>query len=159
MQCIKNIQWYWAWVRCKTLMGSPFHGLHKQLHDSMCYLYDDMRVTYPQLMATAHKTESLQEDHPREIVWLRSAQAEGKDDIIRLSEQIAQLQLTVQKPQKTTASIPWQWGSERDGNGNECDTRGKVKIKTMARDVTARGLNVFDVWTGYIALMCAHAPL
>ena len=30
-----------------------FHGLHKPLHDSMCYLYDDLRVTYPQLMKAA----------------------------------------------------------------------------------------------------------
>ena len=30
-----------------------FHGLCKQLHDSMCYLYDDMRITYPQLMTAA----------------------------------------------------------------------------------------------------------
>ena len=39
-----------------------FHGLHKQLHDSMCYLYDDMMVTYPQLVTAACKAESGQED-------------------------------------------------------------------------------------------------
>ena len=37
----------------QPLRDSLFHGLHKQLHNSMCYLYDDMRITYPQLMTTA----------------------------------------------------------------------------------------------------------
>ena len=35
-----------------------FHGLHKQLHDSMHYLYDDTRIMYPQLVTAAHKAES-----------------------------------------------------------------------------------------------------
>ena len=39
-----------------------FHGLHKQLCDSMCYLYDDMRIPYPQLNTAACKAESEQED-------------------------------------------------------------------------------------------------
>ena len=72
-----------------------FHGLHKQLWDSMCYLYDDMRIMYPQLMTAAQKAESEQEDHAGEDVHARSIQAEGKDEIMRLSEQIAQLQVAV----------------------------------------------------------------
>ena len=32
-----------------------FHGLHKQLCNSMCYLYDDARITYPQLMMAAQR--------------------------------------------------------------------------------------------------------
>ena len=55
---------------------------------------------------------------------MRSTQAEVKDDIMRLSEQIAQLQVVVQK---TTTSNPQQLGSERDGNGNQCNTRGQGK--------------------------------
>ena len=39
-----------------------FHGLHKQLCDSMCYLYDDMGKMYPQLMTAACKAESEEED-------------------------------------------------------------------------------------------------
>ena len=34
------------------------HRLHKQLKDSMCYLYDDARIAYPQLVTTAQKAES-----------------------------------------------------------------------------------------------------
>ena len=46
----------------KHLRDCLFHGLYKQLCNSMCYLYDDMRIMYPQLMTAAHKVESEQED-------------------------------------------------------------------------------------------------
>ena len=39
----------------KHFRDHPFHGLHKQLCDSMCYLYDDMWITYPHLVTAAHK--------------------------------------------------------------------------------------------------------
>ena len=39
-----------------------FHGIQKQLCNSMCYLYDDPRVMYHQLMTVACKDESEQED-------------------------------------------------------------------------------------------------
>ena len=39
-----------------------FHGLHRQLHNSIQYLYDDMRILYPQLMTAACMTKSEQED-------------------------------------------------------------------------------------------------
>ena len=67
--------------------------------------------------------------------------------------------MAVQKPQKTTISNPGQLGSERDGNGNQHNTRVKVKIEAMVRDATARGSNVFDLWGGDIELMSAQAPL
>ena len=37
----------------KYLRDHLFHGLHKQLHDSMCYLYDDLRIMYFPLMTAA----------------------------------------------------------------------------------------------------------
>ena len=46
----------------KHLRDKLFHGPHKQLCDSMCYLYDDTRITYPQLVTAAHKCKSEQED-------------------------------------------------------------------------------------------------
>ena len=39
-----------------------FHGLCKQLCDSVCYLYDDPRIMYSQLVTAAHKAESEQKD-------------------------------------------------------------------------------------------------
>ena len=56
---------------------------------------------------------------------MQSTQAEGKDDIVRLSEQITQLPVAVQVPQKTTVSNPQQLRSERDGSGNQCNVRGQ----------------------------------
>ena len=71
------------------------HGLHKQLHNSMHYLCDDMRITYPQLMTAAWKAESQQEDWPGERIHARSTEDEGKDDIMRLGEQSMQLWVVV----------------------------------------------------------------
>ena len=88
------------------LRNQLFHGLIKQLWDSMHYLYDDARITYPQLVTAAQKAASEHEDHTGEGIHVRSIQAEGKDDIMKLSEQIAQLQLAVQKPQNTKVSNP-----------------------------------------------------
>ena len=45
-----------------------FHGLCRQLHNSMHYLYDDMRAMCPQLVTAAYKTESEQKDLPGEGV-------------------------------------------------------------------------------------------
>ena len=39
-----------------------FCWLHKQFCDSMCYLYDDTRIMYPQLMTAGCEAESVQED-------------------------------------------------------------------------------------------------
>ena len=44
----------------------------------MYYLYDDMRITYPQLMTAAQKAESQQEDQSGEGVNVRSTQVEGE---------------------------------------------------------------------------------
>ena len=35
-----------------------FHGMHKTLHDSIHYLYDDAKVSYIQLLIAARKTET-----------------------------------------------------------------------------------------------------
>ena len=54
-----------------NLRDCLFHGLHKQLCDSMHYLYDDTRILYPQLVTAAHRAESEQGlkwgGHPSEI--------------------------------------------------------------------------------------------
>ena len=47
---------------------------------------------------------------------MRSIQAEGKDDIVRLNKQIAQLLVAVQKPLNTAVSTCQQSDSEKDGN-------------------------------------------
>ena len=39
-----------------------FHGFSKQLDNSIDCLYDEMRITYSQLMTAVCKTESEQED-------------------------------------------------------------------------------------------------
>ena len=111
-----------------------FHGLHKPLRDLMCYLYDDVRITYPQLVTAAWKAESEEEDCTGISIWVKSIQAEEKDDTAKLSEQIVQLGLVMQKPQSTAVSNPQQLGSENDRNGK----KGKINNQGM-RQVIARG--------------------
>ena len=43
---------------------------------------------YPQLMTAAHKVESEQKDRSGEVVQVRSAQSEGRDNIMSLREHI-----------------------------------------------------------------------
>ena len=57
----------------------------------MYYLYNDVQIMYPQLVIAAWKAESDQEDHTGECIQVKSAQADGRDDMVKLSEQIAQL--------------------------------------------------------------------
>ena len=62
----------------KHLRDDVFHGLRQQLHNSMCYLYNDLRIMYPQLVTAVCKAESKQEDRPRDGVQVRLAQSEGR---------------------------------------------------------------------------------
>ena len=69
---------------------------------------------------------------------MKSTQAEGKDDIMKLSEQIAAAaEWQYRSHQNTAESVtPPQSGRERDGNGKQYKILGvKVKIESMARDV------------------------
>ena len=73
----------------KHLRDYLFHGLHKHLHISMHFLYNDLRVMYPQHVTAAHKAESEHMDRPIEEVQVRLAQTEVKDNIMSLTEQTA----------------------------------------------------------------------
>ena len=64
---------------------------------------------------------------------MRSIQMEGKDDIMRLSKQIAQLWVAVQKPQNTTVSNPWQSGSKKDSNRKKGKTQDQGKIQANGK--------------------------
>ena len=68
-----------------------FHGLCKQLMNLLHYLYDDPRITYPQLVTAAQKADSEHKDHLGGSIQVRSVQAEGKDEIMKLSKQIVQM--------------------------------------------------------------------
>ena len=79
-------------------------------------------------MIAAKKAGSEQEDCTGVSIWVRSIQAEVKDNITKWSEQIWQLQLVVQKPQSTAVSNPQQLGSEKDSN------RKKGKINNQGKN-------------------------
>ena len=71
-------------------------------------------------------------------------QAEGTDNIMRLSEQIIQLQVAVQKPWKTAISNLQQLGSERDGDGNQCNDMGQGKNQGNAKGYDCKGIKCFQ---------------
>ena len=66
---LNAVQLEYSMIFSTSKVQKHFHGLHKQLLDSMHYLYDDLRIMYPQPMTAVHK-----------------AQLEGTDDIVSLRE-------------------------------------------------------------------------
>ena len=124
----------------------------------MCFLYDDMRIMYPQLVTAVHKAESEQEDWLGEVAWVRSAQSEGKDGIVSLREQITQQWVVVQRPQRTANSNPQQLGGVRNGNRNQHNTRGQGNNTKNDEDVTTMRSNVFDVRVGKYSLLVSKHP-
>ena len=50
------------WEVQQNLKDHLFHGVWKHIRDSICYLYSNPETTYSQLVATAHKVESENED-------------------------------------------------------------------------------------------------
>ena len=63
----------------EAFKGSFFQGLWKLLWDLKQYLYDDLRIMYPELMTAAHKVESENKDRPEKGTQVRFTQAEGGD--------------------------------------------------------------------------------
>ena len=114
---------------------------------------------YPQLMTAAHKAESEQEDQPHEGVQVRSSQSEEKDSIVSLKEPIAQLWVAVQRPLRTKPVTLNSQEVKEMVMEISVIPEVKLKIKTMVRDMTARGLNIFNTRAGDIALMSVQAPL
>ena len=76
---------------------------------------------------------------------MRSIQTEEKDDITRLSEQIAQLQVAVQKPQNTAISNLWQSGSEKDGNRKKGKTNSQGKNQANGERSEHKGIKKFSM--------------
>ena len=124
----------------KHLRDCLFHGLHKELCNSMHYLYDDLRVMYPKLMTVAHKVESEQEDRPGEGVQVKSAHSEGRDGIRSLKEQIAQFQMVTQiPPQQIESNNSWPLGNGRNGNINQSNKRGNGNSENSCKHTNTVG--------------------
>ena len=67
------------------------HGVQKHIRDSICYLYSNPRTTYFQLMVTACKAESKNEE-AQDQEWARSAMTiKSVEGASELGNQIARL--------------------------------------------------------------------
>ena len=110
----------------KHLRDCLFHGLWKSLYDSLCYLYGDSKVMYPQLVITAHQAESEHEDQTGEGIWIKSAHVKQNDKIKNLKEKIVQLWMAIQNPCVGTAPGSFkQLVNSNNGNGSDNSLKGK----------------------------------
>ena len=60
-----------GWEVQQHLMDHLFHGVQKHIRDSIHYLYSNPDTTYTQLMVTAHKAES-ENDEAQDKVQAKS---------------------------------------------------------------------------------------
>ena len=74
------------------------HGVHKHIRDSIYYLYNNPGTTYSQLMVTAHKVESENEE-AQDKVWARSAvPTKPVDSAAELGNQKVRLMAALTRP-------------------------------------------------------------
>ena len=100
-------------------------------------MYDDIRITYPQLVTAAQKAKSEQEDHAGEVICVRSIQAERKDC------EDEQTDCTAAKWQYRSHRIPQSvtfvsWAVKKMVMEKKVKLRVKEKIESMVREVTTR---------------------
>ena len=111
------------------------------IHNSMYYLYDDLRVMYPQLLTAAHKAKPEQEDRLGEGVWMRSAQSEGKDEIMSLK---SKLWVVIQRStQQTTYGKPGPLGNGGNVNRNQNNRRGNGSGQNHCEKCDHSGMKSF----------------
>ena len=85
-----------------------FHGVHKNIRDSIRYLHNNPETTYLQLMVAAHKAESKMEE-AKDKVGARSATAtEAVDGSTELGNQVARLMAALTRAEQGNrpASVP-----------------------------------------------------
>ena len=112
----------------------------------MWYLYDDLSVLYPLLIAAAHKAESEYEDRLRKEAQVRLAQAAGEDEIMTFREQIMQLWVVMQKPPVRISCDHFRQLSNRNSkNRNVNNTRGNGNGKNFMKGMIIVRYNVSNM--------------
>ena len=130
-----------------------FHGLGKQLYDSKHYLYDGIRIMYPQPLTATQKAESEQQDRHREGVKVRLAQSERRDDIMSLRGQIEHCKWQSRCHREQHAAAHDHWAMQEMRIEIKIIQGLKAIIEIIMRDATVMGSNVFDLRVGDIGLM------
>ena len=74
-----------------------FHRVWKHIHDSVRYLYSTPRTYYSQLMVTAHKAESENEEIQDKVRARAKVATDWKEGAAELRQQIARLMAALTK--------------------------------------------------------------
>ena len=84
------------------LKDQLFHGVWKQIRDSIRYLHSNPETTYSQLMVTARKAESEMEDAKEKVRARSSTATEVTDSSKELSDQITRLMAALTRAEQGT---------------------------------------------------------
>ena len=143
LQCPERIT---DWEVQQHIKDHLFHGVHKCIRDSICYLYSNPRTMYSQLTVTAHKAESENEE-AQDKVWARSAvTTEPVDGTAELKNQIARLMAAL-----TRAGQGNNTGSTPDSPRHTGCGRGRTDRNTSSHPNSHNG------WTGLGQATSAHS--
>ena len=90
------------------LKDQLFHGVHKNIRDSIRYLHSNPKTTYSQLMVAAHKVESKMEVAKGKVGARSAAATEVVDSSKELGNQIVRLMATLTRTEQDNclASAP-----------------------------------------------------
>ena len=80
-----------------------FHGVCKHIRDSIRYLYGNPRTTYSQLMITAHKSESKNEEVHDKVRARAAMTTDPVEGTTELGQQIAKLMAALTRADRATA--------------------------------------------------------
>ena len=102
-----------------------FHGVYKHIRDSIHYLFSNPETTYSQLMVTAHKVESENEE-AQDKVWARSAvTTKPVEGATELGNQIARLMTALARAGQDNSP-----GSAPNSPRHRCCGRGRMDRNT-----------------------------
>ena len=117
-----------------------FHGVCKHICDSVWYLYNTPRTSYSQLMATAHKAKSKNEEIQDKVRASTVVMTDPGEGTVELGQQIAQLMAALIKAGQgkspcSAPSSPWERGC---GRGHNSSRTPVIQTPLMARTALLR---------------------
>ena len=101
-----------------------FHGLKKKPQNPLCYLYDNTKIDYAQLMAAAQKAKPESEDSkPSKGIKVQFCSTEGKKGqnkvIEQLKQQIRAFMAAIEKENKPKEQVKGKRKGPFQKNGNQ----------------------------------------
>ena len=100
-----------------------FHGVQKHIQDSVQYLYSTPRTSYLEVMVTAHKAESNNEEFLDKVRARAMVGTDSGEGVAEVGQQIARSMAALTKDVQggnpsSTPSTPWERSFGRGCNGS-----------------------------------------